>query len=133
MWIISKTRLREFWESPGMGDAELPLKAWFTVVSKARWQTWAELRDTYGNASLVGDCVVFNIAGNKYRLVTRIRFLAHKVFTLRIMTHEEYDGQKWKTDCGCYSAEAEAVAKQPKAGHSEREPAPVRKKKGGGR
>ena len=133
MWIISKTRLREFWQSSKRSDSENALKAWYTVVSRARWQTWAELRETYGNASLVGDCIVFNIAGNKYRLVTRIRFLAHKVFILRILTHEEYDQQQWKTDCGCYSSGAEAIAKPPQAENLGRAPEPVRKKKRGKR
>jgi mRNA interferase HigB len=56
----------------------------------------------FGSASLVGNCVVFNIGGNKYRLVTRILYPSQKVFVLRCMTHAEYDEDKWKVDCGCY-------------------------------
>jgi len=57
----------------------------------------------FGTASLVGSCVVFNIGGNKYRLVTRILYPSQKVFVLKVMTHEEYDEDTWKEECGCYS------------------------------
>ena len=53
-------------------------------------------------APLVGNSVVFNIGGNKYRLKTRILYPGQKVFILKCMTHTEYDDDKWKTDCGCY-------------------------------
>lgn len=54
------------------------------------------------SASLVGNCVVFNIGGNRFRLVTRILYPSQKVFILRVMTHAEYDNERWKTDCGCF-------------------------------
>ncbi len=66
------------------------------------WQTWADVKTEFGSASLVGNCVVFNIGGNKYRLVTRILYPSQKVFVLKIMTHAEYDRDQWKADCGCY-------------------------------
>jgi mRNA interferase HigB len=56
----------------------------------------------FGKASLDGNCVVFNIGGNKYRLVTRILYSSQKVFVLKVMTHEEYDEDKWKDECGCH-------------------------------
>lgn len=65
----------------------------------------SHVKRTYGaSADLVGDCVVFDIAGNKFRLITRIRFQAHRVFVLKVMTHGEYDNERWKTECGCYMA-----------------------------
>jgi len=102
--VITKARLRQFWEGPGHEDAEGPLQAWHTHVSKkavAR-QSWAELKAHFGKASLVGNCVVFNIGGNKYRLVTRVLYRSQKVFVLKVMTHKEYDENKWKEECGCY-------------------------------
>jgi mRNA interferase HigB len=57
----------------------------------------------FGTASLVGNCVVFNIGGNKYRLVTRVLYASHKVGILKVMTHAEYDDEKWKVDCGCFA------------------------------
>jgi mRNA interferase HigB len=56
----------------------------------------------FASASVVGNCVVYNIGGNKYRLVTRILCPSQKVFVLKVMTHAEYDEDKWKAECGCY-------------------------------
>lgn len=66
------------------------------------WHSWGDVKAEFGSASLVGNCVVFNIGGNKYRLVTRILYPSQKVFILKCMTHAEYDQNKWKSDCGCY-------------------------------
>src|SRR5262245_61896494 len=98
MRVISKSRLRAFWESPGCEDSEGPLKAWHTHAShkSVAWHSWADVRADIGSASLVGNCTVFNVGGNKYRLVTRILFPSQKVFVLKVMTHAEYDGDKWK-------------------------------------
>lgn len=106
MRVISKSRLKRFWLAPEQGDAQGPLSAWYTHVnSKAvTWSSWGEVKVNFANASLVGNCVVFNIGGNKYRLVTRILYPSQKVFILKVMTHREYDEDKWKTDCGCFQA-----------------------------
>ncbi len=60
---ISKTRLRAFWETPGFADAEGPLRAWHTHVSdkSVAWYSWADVKAEFGTASLVGNCVVFNV------------------------------------------------------------------------
>lgn len=103
MRVISKRPLREFWLISGRRDAEIPLKSWYRIVNSKRmiWHHWSDVKDTFGNASIVGDCVVFNIAGKNYRLVTRIRYRLQKVFVLRVMTHAEYDDPQWKVECGC--------------------------------
>lgn len=100
MWIVSLKRLREFWSN--YERAQLPLRSWYTQVVAARWRNFAELRLTFPSADLVGNCTVFNIAGNHYRLITRVLFPSHKVFVLRVMTHHEYDQIDWATQCGCY-------------------------------
>src|SRR5262245_51536083 len=104
MRVISKTRLRQFWQSAGREDSQGPLRAWYTHVSHRTiaWQSWSEVKSQFGTASLVGNCVVFNIGGNKYRLVTRVLYPSQKVFVLRVMTHSEYDEEPWKKECGCY-------------------------------
>jgi mRNA interferase HigB len=104
MRVISKARLRAFWKQAGFRDSEGPLRAWHTYVKSktVSWHSWADVKTDFANASLVGNCVVFNIGGNKYRLVTRILYPSQKVFVLRTMTHQEYDQDKWKNDCGCY-------------------------------
>ena len=110
MRVISRSRLKAFWELPGYEDAERPLRAWYThVASRAvAWQSWADVKGFFGNASLVGNCAVFNIGGNKYRLVTRILYPSQKVFILKIMTHREYDDDRWKDACGCFVSPPEA-------------------------
>ena len=105
MRVISKARLKQFWESPGHEDAEGPLRTWYTHVSSktVAWQSWADVKADFSSASIVGSCVVFNIGGNKYRLIVRILYASQKVFVLKVMTHEEYDEEKWKEQCGCFS------------------------------
>jgi mRNA interferase HigB len=80
------------------------LRAWHTHVShrSVAWQAWADVKAEFGTASLVGNCVVFNIGGNKYRMITRILYPSQKVFALKVMTHAEYDEGKWKKNCGCF-------------------------------
>ena len=80
------------------------MRAWYTHVNNrtVAWHSWGDVKADFGSASLVGNCVVFNIGGNKYRLVTRILYPSQKVFVLKVMTHEEYDEDKWKDECGCF-------------------------------
>ena len=77
-------------------DAKASLKSWYAVVRRANWKTPAEMKQVYGNADLVGRRTVFNIAGNKYRLVARVNYQAQRVFVLYILTHAEYDRGDWK-------------------------------------
>ena len=101
MRVISKRRLREFWQREAA--ARSSLEGWYRVVNdkELTWNDFHDVRATFGNASLVGDCVVFNIGGNKFRLVVKINYLTHNVFVRAVLTHEEYDKGKWKADCGC--------------------------------
>ncbi len=104
MRVISKSRLRLFWLTPGCEHAEGALRAWYTHVNNRTvdWNNWADLKTDIATASHVGNCVVFNIGGNKFRLITRVFYSSHKVFILKVMTHREYDDGKWKVACGCF-------------------------------
>lgn len=97
MHVISRKRLKEFWEENK--DAQSPLETWFKQTSKARWQNLAEVRKVYPHADVVGDCTVFNIKGNDYRLITKIYYQHQTVLVRFVLTHEEYDEEKWKDDC----------------------------------
>lgn len=66
------------------------------------WEAFADVKASFASVSIVGDCVVFNIGGNKYRLISRIRYTSQKVFVLKVMTHREYDDDRWKGECGCF-------------------------------
>jgi len=94
MNVISFKRIRDFSEIHR--DAASSLKAWYTVVRKSTWRTLAEVKQVYPNADLVERYTVFNIKGNNYRLVARIVYRSQTVFIIGIMTHREYDLEKWK-------------------------------------
>jgi len=113
MVVIAFSRLRNFWMT--YPDAETSLRVWYKATLAADWANFADVRATFGNASSVGNCVVFNIAGNKYRLVTRVRYSIRTVFVLRIMTHAEYDDQeRWQDDCGCHKPPPPRRPRRPK-------------------
>jgi mRNA interferase HigB len=94
MNVISYKRIQTF--SLIHPDAEVSLRAWFTTAKKANWQNLAELKQVYPSADLVGRYTVFNIRGNKYRLIARIVYRSQTIFIVTVMTHEEYDLGKWK-------------------------------------
>jgi mRNA interferase HigB len=94
MHVISFKRIREFFSIHR--DAESALVAWYKTTKKANWQDLAELKQVYPSADLVGRHVVFNISGNKYRLIARIVYRSQTVFVVAVMTHAEYDLGKWK-------------------------------------
>ncbi len=89
MRVISRKALREF--SARHRAAKGPLDDWFNEVTRADWASHHDVKAQYTNASIVSDCVVFNVGGNKYRLVTWISYKAHLVLVKGVFTHREYD------------------------------------------
>ncbi len=90
MRIIAKRILREFWEKHS--DSEEQLKTWYKEASKASWQNPMEIKNDYAHASILkSGRVVFNICGNKYRLIADINYLRQWVFIRFIGTHDDYD------------------------------------------
>ncbi len=89
MRVIVKSTLRKFWRRHP--DAEGPLLAWFREAEKEDWDSPAKVKQRYRSASFVGDRVVFNIKGNRYRLVVRINYAFRVVFVRFVGTHEQYD------------------------------------------
>lgn len=93
--ILSKKTLRGFWESYQGADRpslEQALKAWYREVKHAEWKSPNEVKQKYRNASVVGNQrIVFNICGNKFRLVVSVSYLAKIVFIKWVGTHSEYD------------------------------------------
>ena len=90
MRVIAKPALINFWQR--FPDAEEPLKAWHSVIRVREYQSPNQLKAEFGNASLLRDgYAVFNIGGNKYRLLVHIRYDIGIVFIKRVLTHEEYD------------------------------------------
>ncbi len=92
MRVIALRTLRDFWNKDGRNDAEQPLKAWYAEAKKAEWKEPQRIKDRYRSASFVGkNRVVFNIAGNKYRLVVFIKYETGTAYVRFIGTHAEYD------------------------------------------
>ena len=94
MHVISLKRLRDFFSTHT--DAEGSLMSWYKTAKKADWKHLAEVKQVYPAADLVGRYTVFNISGNKYRLIARIVYRSRTLFVVAVMTHEEYDLGKWK-------------------------------------
>ncbi len=92
MKILSRPALRAFWERAGCEAARQPLLAWFKEVEKATWKSPAEVKKSYATADFVGDGrIVFNIGGNKFRLVVWVKYTVALVLIKWVGTHEEYD------------------------------------------
>lgn len=90
MRIITRRRLREFGEQHP--DAVTPLDDWYRIVKRAEYRTPQDVKKQFGSASFIGGTVtVFNIAGNKYRLVVHMRYDWQTVFVTHLFTHGEYD------------------------------------------
>ncbi len=96
MHIITRKRLREFWEK--YPNAQTSLTIWYQRTETAQWQNFTELRQLFPSADQVENLTVFNISGNKYRLITLIDYTHKKVFIRNILTHAEYDTNNWKKD-----------------------------------
>jgi mRNA interferase HigB len=90
MRVIAKKILREFWKE--QGDSEDQLKTWYKEASKASWSSPNDIKSEYLKASILKNGrVVFNICGNKYRLIVQVNYLRRWVFIRFIGTHGEYD------------------------------------------
>ena len=89
MHIISQKMLRTFWADHP--PAESPLRAWYKAVSRAVWADFAEVRALYPHADQVGKFTVFNIGGNKYRLVAAVHYRGKRIYVRFIGTHRDYE------------------------------------------
>jgi len=90
MRVIAKKILRDFWEKHT--DSEQQLKTWYKEASSAGWKSPNDIKNEYAKASIIGENrVVFNICGNKYRLIVKINYKREWVFIRFIGTHSDYD------------------------------------------
>lgn len=90
MHVIARPTLIDFWTKHP--DSELPLKIWFNKVRKANWRSLNEIKKDFPSTDYVGnDRIVFNIKGNKYRIVVLVFFDGQKAYIRFVGTHVEYD------------------------------------------
>jgi mRNA interferase HigB len=127
---ISKSRVAAFWESRKEDSliAERDLSAWLKLIKHAEWDNFGEFKQTFGSADQVGNCVVFDVGNNRYRLIGRVNYGAGIIYVLKVMDHAEYDKKRWIDDCDCHKPpprptakrKASAKGKASKAGHRPR-------------
>ncbi len=96
MHVISYRKFKEF--IIRHGDANEVLNAWFKLASQPVWLNLVDIQKVFSSAEAVGNFTVFNIKGNKYRLIVSIDYTKQLVFIKYILTHAEYDKEKWKND-----------------------------------
>jgi mRNA interferase HigB len=94
MHVISRKKLKE--AAMRHPDLEAALDAWFRIAKRAVWRDLTAVRMTLATADAVERWTVFNIKGNKYRLITEINYRFRRVYIRRVLTHAEYDREKWK-------------------------------------
>ncbi len=95
MRIISNSALRTF--AAKHPPAATPLQGWRRVIEKNRFANLAEIKEVFNSVDKVGELTVFDIGGNKYRLIAYIRFEKQIVYIKAVLTHREYDIGTWKT------------------------------------
>src|SRR5438270_13292775 len=126
MRVISRKRLWQFWKARKTDSeiAEWDLSAWYKSAKKAQWDNFGELKQTFGSADQVGNCVVFDVGNNRYRLIGRMNYRAAIIYVLNGMEHAEYDKNRWPGECGCHSPPpkkpAARKATSPKAAAAQR-------------
>ncbi|WP_044558393.1 type II toxin-antitoxin system HigB family toxin [Azospirillum sp. B4] len=91
MRIIAHKSLQAHWVKRGREDSRGPLEAWYAEAAKAQWTGPADIKARYATASFVGERVVFNIGGNKYRLVVFVHYGFKTIYIRFVGTHAEYD------------------------------------------
>ena len=94
MNVVSNKALREF--AALHAEAETPLQDFRRKMEKGSSANFAELRESFGTVDRVGDRYVFNIGGNKFRLIAWVQFDKRRCYVKAVLTHAEYDKGKWK-------------------------------------
>jgi mRNA interferase HigB len=92
--VISRKRLKE--AAQRHPELEPALDAWFRIAKRALWQNLADVRKTFATADSVEKWTVFNIKGNKYRLITEVNYRFRRIYIRHVLSHNEYDQEKWK-------------------------------------
>ena len=92
MRVIARRTLRRFWQDYRHQDSEQALRAWYSEAKKGNWASPQEVKEHYHNASIIGNNrVVFNICGNKYRIVVAVKYNFKIIYIRFIGTHKQYD------------------------------------------
>ncbi len=94
MHIITRKRLLDFAQKhPGCKSG---LETWYRIIKHGKFNKFAELRKAFPSADQVGKFTVFNIGGNKARLIAAVHYNTQRVYIRYVLTHADYDRNKWK-------------------------------------
>jgi mRNA interferase HigB len=96
MHLMSIRNLRR--DAARYPDAQQSIEDWYNIVRKTDWANLEVVRETYREAEAVGNFTVFDIKGNKYRLIVDIDYESGTVYYKCFLTHAEYDKDRWKND-----------------------------------
>jgi mRNA interferase HigB len=96
MWVVSPKIFRSFARIHPKASA--PIEAWYARARKAKWASFTDVRKDFAQADQYGPFVIFDIGGNKYRLIAAIHYNTRKLFVRHVLTHAEYDSDKWKEE-----------------------------------
>lgn len=94
MHVITRKRLNEF--AKLHPDVKNALAQWYKLIKQSEFSSFVELRRVFPSADQVGKLTVFNIGGNKARLIAAIHYNRKKVYIRAVLTHSEYDEERWK-------------------------------------
>lgn len=98
MKVVGKPKLEEFWRAHP--TAKNPLRRWLRVTQNAGWNKFADVKRTFGSADWFSkenrDYIIFNVGGNKFRVVTAVNFGRYLVVVEVVMTHSNYSNRKWE-------------------------------------
>lgn len=102
MRIITESKLRDFWVVKDAGEGsrrEKSMRAWIAVLRRAKWENFFDVRETFNHADVYGKCTIFDIGGNKYRVVATVAFGIGVVYIRAVLTHAECNTKDWQPDC----------------------------------
>lgn len=92
MRIISEARLRDFCEQNQ--NSEAVMREWIKTVRQANWSNFFEVRNTFNHTDTFKNCVIFDVGGNKFRIIAKVSYRTHIVFIRFALTHAEYSENK---------------------------------------
>lgn len=101
MHVISIQKLREFWRQNK--DSEKPLRAWYKLLEKCLASNYVELKQTFNSADILEDYTIFDVGGNKYRVIVQIYYHYGRAYIAEVLTHADYDEESWKRRLGLKS------------------------------
>ena len=104
MNVISRKKLQTFYKVRQHGKHAQAFEDWFKLARRAEWHTFQDVKATFAQTDVAKDttsgrtATIFDVGGNKYRVIARISYVRQTLLITHVLTHAEYDKMKWKAD-----------------------------------